>query len=239
MLLTLCAVLSGCIQQPIDETRFFSYNQTKLGQSSSGDVLNYIDMSLTTLISKSDTVIASWGQEKDGYQQWLNLVAFDEQTADATRKYFFFVDEKARRIPFVFQWAADFDAELILDKTVLEKPYADEKVRDIAILAEIGKRFDDDISKTESDNKNLSMCKMIMKESFEQALMQLNDSPAWTAKLDTPDGWTFDSRNFSTGNIKMHEEGDRVTIRMQLGAIPWYKAKSEPGKPYDPNDPQN
>ena len=243
-----CVILSGCIQKPIPEPTFFTYNQTTLGQSTSGDVLNYIDMSLTTLISKSDTVIASWGEStegyqelaeiKKGYQQWIDVVAFDEQSAEAVRKYFFFVDEKARRIPFVHpKWTARFDGQLILDKAVLDKPYADENARSIAILKEIQKRFNEDIAKVLSDNKMLGNCQMVVTETFENILRPLDETPAWAIKLDTPEGWTFDSRNFFTGNIHMHEADGIANITIQLGAIPWEKGKAEPGKPYEPPPP--
>jgi hypothetical protein len=228
--------LNGCIQQPIDETLFFNYNQTKLGQSSSGDVINYMDMSLTTLISQSDTVVASWGQSKKGYQEWLDVVAFDEQSADAVRKYFFFVDEKAHHIPFLYpKWTARFDGQLILDKEVLDKPYADRQLRSIAILKEIQKRFGEDIAKVSSDNKMLSICQMVVNESFETALLQLNETPAWATQLDTPEGWTFESRNFHTGTIHMHDADGIVSITIQLGSVSWIPAKSEPGRPYEPN----
>ena len=235
MLLLSCVALTGCVVQPIPEPMFFTYNETKLGQSSSGNVLNYIDMSLTTLISQSDTVIASWGEDKKGYQEWLDVVAFDEENADAVRKYFFFVDEKAHCIPFLRpKFTARFDAQLILDKTVLGKPYPDGKVRSIAILKEIQKQFAGDIAKVSSDNKMLGICQMVVNESFETALLQLNETPAWAAQLSTPQGWTFDSRNFSTGIMNMHEEGGIVTIKIQLGVMPSCKGKSEPGIPYVP-----
>jgi hypothetical protein len=241
LLLTLllsCVVLSGCVQQPIPEPMFFTYNETKLGQSSSGDVLNYMDMSLTTLISQSDTVVASWGQAKKGYQEWLNVVAFDEENASAARKYFFFIDEKAHHIPFLHpKWTARFDGDLILDKAVLDKPYASREVRSIAILKEIQKQFAGDIAKVTSDNKMLGICQLVVNETFETALMQLNDTPAWTAKLDTPEGWTFDSRNFFTGTIHMHEEADIVNITIKLGSKAWIKAQSEPGQPYESGSP--
>ena len=194
-----------------------------------------MDMSQTTLLSQSDTVIASWGEAKNGYQEWLNVVAFDEENADAVRKYFFFVDEKAHHIPFLHpKWTARFDGQLILDKAVLEKPYADENVRSIAILKEIQKQFADDIAKVSADNKMLGICQMVVNESFETALMQLNETPAWATKLDTPDGWTFDSRNFYKGTIRISEEDGVVAITIQAGSTSWIKPESEPGRPYVP-----
>jgi hypothetical protein len=235
VLLMSCLALVSCIQKPIPETMFFTYNETKLGQSSSGDVLNYMDMSMTTLVSQSDTVVASWGEDKNGFQQWLDVVAFDEETADAVRKYFFFVDEKARHIPFLHpKWTARFDAELMLDKAVLDKPYPDEKLRNIAILKEIQKQFASDIAKVTSDNKMLGICQLVVNESFETVVFQLNETPAWATKLDTPDGWQFNSRNFYTGTIHMHEEDGTASITIELGAIPWIEGQSEPGKPYEP-----
>jgi hypothetical protein len=232
MILLSCVVLGGCVQQPIPEPMFFTYNETKLGQSSSGDVLNYIDMSLTTLISQSDTVIASWGEDKKGYQEWLDVVAFDEENADAARKYFFFIDEKAHHIPFIHpKWTFRFDGQLILDQAVLDKPYADEAVRSSAILKEIQKQFREDIAKVSANNKMLGICQLVVNESFDTALMQLNETPAWTAKLYNPEGWMFDSRNFDKGAIRLSEESGIVTITIKGGSTSWIESESEPGGP--------
>jgi hypothetical protein len=240
MLLLSCIIFSGCTPQPIDQTRFFSYNQTVLGQTTSADELSYMQMSLTTLVSQSDTVIASWGEEKKGYQEWLNLVAFDEEKTTAVRKYFFFVDEKAHHIPFMNpKWTARFDSELQLDKAVLEKPYADQKVRSIAILKEIQKVFGDDIAKVSSDNKMLGICQMVVNESFGQIQAKLADSPEWASKLDTPEGMQFDHRSYDTGTVRLHEQDGVVIITIQTGVAPWTKGQSEPGRPYDPNSASN
>jgi hypothetical protein len=227
-------VLGGCAQVPISETLFFSYNQTTLGKTNSADELNYIAMSQMTLLSTSDTVVASWGQNESGVQQWLNVVAFDETTGFAIRKYFFFVDEKARSYPFVHpQWAARFDGQLTLDKAVLEKPYANKNVRSIAIIKEIQKQFSDDIRKVASDNKNIGLCQMVVNESFEQILLLFTDSPEWASKLDTPEGVTFDHRNYGKGTLYLHETNGIISIAIDTGSQP--VPKGAVPNPYDPN----
>jgi hypothetical protein len=234
-MLLLCLVISGCIQFPIKEELYQTYNQTTIGQSSSGDVLVYMESPPPVFVSQADTVVASWNEDKKGFRQWFNMVAFDEDTGDAVRKYFFFVDEKARRIPFIYPKSSiRFDAQLVIDKTVLEKTYADEKFRSIAILQEIQKEFGKDAEKVSPDNKKLGICQIVMNESFGQILRQLNDSPTLAVQLTSPDGFKFNSVNLNDGTIHMQEEDGIVTIDMQIGAIPWIKSKSEPGKPYVP-----
>jgi hypothetical protein len=234
-LLLSCVVLGGCYQQPISETLFFSYNQTKIGQTDSAQELTYIQMSQMTLLSKSDTVIASWGQAKDGYQEWLNVTAFNEATGLAVRKYFFFVDEKAHHIPFLHpEWTAQFNGQLILDKTVLEKPYASQNARSIAILKEIQKQFADDIAKVSSDNKSIGTCQMVVNESFEQLQILFADSPEWASKLDMPEGVTFEHRSFYKGIAHLREtEGGITEIAIHTGSQPTIEGKLP--NPYDPN----
>jgi len=229
-----CAVLCGCPQLPISETLFFSYDQTKIGQTNSADELTYIQMSQMTLLSKSDTVIASWGEAKDGYQEWLNVTAFDETTGLAVRKYFFFVDEKAHHIPFLHpKWTSRFDGRLTLDNAVLEKPYAGQNERSIAIIKEIQKQFADDIAKVASDNKNIGLCQMVVNESFEQVLYLLTESPEWASKLDAPEGITFDHRTYGKGTLHLREVDDIIEIAVQTGSIPIIKGQTP--NPFDPN----
>jgi len=234
MLLVSCVVLGGCAQLPISETLFFSYNQTTLGKTNSADELNYIQMTQTTLLSKSDTVIASWGQNDTGVQQWLNVVAFDEATGLAVRKYFFFVDEKARNYPFVHpKWTARFDGQLTLDTAVLEKPYTSQNARSIAIVKEIQKQFAADLAKVSGDNKNIAMCQMVVNESFEQLQLLFADSPEWASKLDTPEGVTFDHRSYDKGILHLREVDGVTEIALQTGAQPTIKGQQP--NPYDPN----
>jgi hypothetical protein len=234
LLLSSCVVLCGCEQLPISETLFWSYNQTKIGQTNSAQELTYIQMSQMTLLSKSDTVIASWGQAKDGYQQWLNVTVFDEATGLTVRKYFFFVDEKAHHIPFLHpKWTTQFNGQLIMDKAVLEKPYASQNARSIAIVKEVQKQFADDIAKVSGDNKNIATCQMVVNESFEQLQLLFADSPEWASKLDTPEGVTFDHRSHDKGTIHLRETNGIIDIAIQTGSQPTIKGKQP--NPYDPN----
>ena len=126
------------------------------------------------------------------------MAAFDEDTGDAVRKYFFFVDEKAQVIPFrASKWhTCRFDAQLILDKDVLEKPYADEKLRSIAIFKEIQKQFGKDIAKVLPDNKMLGICQMVVNESLRSGIIAAKRiARPGHQILIQPQGFDFDSRN--------------------------------------------
>jgi hypothetical protein len=191
-------------------------------------------MSQVTLLSKSDTVITSWGEGRDGYQQWLNVTVFDEATGLAVRKYFFFVDEKAHHIPFLEpKWTTQFNSQLVLDKAVLEKPYASQNARSIAIVKEIQKQFAADLAKVSGDNKNIAMCQMVVNESFEQLQLLFADSPEWASKLDTPEGVTFDHRSYDKGILHLREVDSVTEIAIQTGAQPTIKGQQP--NPYDPN----
>jgi hypothetical protein len=233
-----CVIFYGCkAQLPLSETLFWSYEQTQIGQTNSAQELDYIQMSAMTLLSKSDTVIASWGQDDNGYQQWLTVTVFGEESGTAARKYFFYTDEKARDYPFVHpKWTGRFDGQLTIDKAMLEKPFADQNARSIAILKWIKTQFTDDAAKVSGDNKNIGLCQMVVNESFEQVLLKLSESPEWASKLSTPEGVKFEHRSYYNGTLFLYEANGLITIAIELGCQPVPKGKTP--NPYEPNAPQ-
>ena len=88
-ILSLSAVclLGGC--QTFDEEGFvFSrYYETTLGYSTSADVLDSIHKPVDEYLSQSESVVASWNEGDKGRTHWFNMVAFDEETLKAVRKY--------------------------------------------------------------------------------------------------------------------------------------------------------
>jgi hypothetical protein len=94
--LSLCLLLAGCQSFNADQEVFRRYYLTTLKLTQSADILPVIAEDQRELLSQSESVVASWGQNKKGSILWFNMIAFDEESLAAARKYCFAVDEKAR-----------------------------------------------------------------------------------------------------------------------------------------------
>jgi len=204
---------------PSREQLIENYNKVELGRSSASDVLSVINLPKYELLSQSQKVIASTGKKKKGYAQWFKLVAFDENAAAARRKYFFIVDEKPKAL-FAEPWArAEFYSDIILEKEVLDKPYANENSSRIAILKHFLTTFHKDIDEVTSDNELFPTCRGLVNQGLNAALQKLKASPAEAAKLDKRNGLEFEHISFDKGRIRMTIDRDILTLEMKLGSV--------------------
>jgi hypothetical protein len=195
---------------------YVSYYLTRLKASSSYDVLREIHRPKYELLSQSKSVVASWGQNKNGHKKWFNMVAFDENEMTAKRKYIFIVDDR----PNIMQQSrkdASFDCKVVLDPEALDKPYADENSRRIAILREVHENFRKDIGEVASDNKMLNVCGMMVNQALEAALVKLDGSPALASRLSAAAGVDFSHINLGRGKIQMLGADVIVRVKMRLG----------------------
>ena len=196
-----------------------SYYQTKLKTSSAADVLAMIHMPEHELLSQSKSVVASAGQKKKGYKTWFNMVAFDENELTARRKYLFVADERPKTL-FVEPWESlRFDCEMVLEREVLDKPYANESARRIAILKQVLENFRKDIGELSQDNKVLVVSKMLVNQALEATLVKLDSSPALAIRLSEPDGIVFSHMSFDKGKTRMVIGDDVVTVKTRLGSL--------------------
>ena len=207
------------------------YDQTKLKTSSTLDVLGKIQTLEGELVSQSDTIVASSGQGKKGYKNWFTMVAFDEYKMTAKRKYFFLIDEKARVSPTKLKrfLAAPrrglvFDSQIVLGTEVLNKPYATDEAKQIAILRQVAASLREDISELSGNtngpsqgNKMLTVSGMLINQAFEAALLELSKSPVLGKRLGDRSGVEFNHINLDKGQIRMVVEGDIVTVKIGLG----------------------
>jgi hypothetical protein len=216
-------IFSGCryIQRlrgrkpSFDKELYAGYHQTQLKLSTSADVLTAIHRPEHKMLSQSESVIAAAGQMKKGYKTWFNMVAFDENTLTASRKYVFITDDRPNFMEQPRQ-SASFDCEMELDAETLE-PYANENARRIAILRQVREIADKDLAKVRLDNKTLDICGMIVNQSFEMALVGLDASPMLATKLSEPTGLDFSHMTFGKGRIQMLIENDVAKVKMRLG----------------------
>ena len=211
----------GPEKDPCDLTA--AYDHTRVNKSLTLDVLPRIEAAPRELVSRSETVVASVGQGKDGYRTWFTMVAFHEYTLTAIRKYFFDVDERARARPYK---SLRFDCEITLDKQVVEKSYTDQYAMRIAILRHVLETLREDIEELRRDvnapsqnNETLNICGLLIKQVFDTVLLKMDISPVLASKLDEPAGVEFDHINFDKGRIGMVVENDIARVKIRLGAL--------------------
>jgi hypothetical protein len=242
LLVTLCWALYGCSQpQSVAYDKLFaSYEQTRLKTSGSLDVLGMIrtpdykvgtGSAVSYLVSQSDTVAASLGQSKNGYKTWFTLVAFDEHTMTARRKYFYLVDELASTAATepIRLWTGPrrglrFDCQMVLQTEVLAQPYVTEQARQIAILKQVGENLRRDIGeltgqtgKPSQGNQILTVSGMVVNQVFETVLLELSTSAVPAQKLTEKNGYQFNHINFDKGRIRLILQDDIATVKIGLG----------------------
>jgi len=219
-----CSVIENIMPEkpPYDKDLSYSYEQTQLKQSSSAEVLAAIHRPKYELLSQSKSVVASAGQKKEGHQIWFNMVAFDEDELTAKRKYFFDMDEKAKKFLVQSRRKLDFDCEMVLDRDVLSEPYANENARRITILRQVLDNVRADIGEVASDNKIVRISGMLVNQTLSTILQRLDDSPAMASKLSNTEGLDFDHTTIGNGNIVMNINDDVVAIKVNAGPL-WEK----------------
>jgi hypothetical protein len=213
-----CSVLEQLKRDkpPYDAELYTSYHQTVLEVSTSRDVLSAVHRPEHELLSYSTSVVASIGQKKEGRKIWFNLVAFDEASLTARRKYLFITDDRPNPMEEPRQDLI-LDCEAVLDPAIFAKPYASETARRIAILKQVQENVRKDVSEVGTDNQMLGICGMMINQAFEAALVKLEGSPAAAWKLTEPAGAEFSHINLNRGRIQMLLKDNTVSIKMRLG----------------------
>jgi len=178
------------------------------------------------LISHSENVVVSLGQSTDGYQTWFNMVTFQENELNAVRKYFFFVNDKARSFQLSPSRGLRFDCEMVIGEEMLAEPGTTENARRIAMLRNVLGNFHKDIIELRDDtdapdqeNKMLDICRMLINQAFEVILRELDSSPVLATRLSQAGGVEFNHVNFNKGKIKMVVGADIVMVKIRLGAF--------------------
>jgi hypothetical protein len=229
LLFVLIYALSGCVVrdtwvfltpegEPNDNDANNVYAKILLKESTSADVLLQIHLPKYELLSQSKSVVASYGQKKDGYKRWFKLVAFDENQLTAQRKYLFIEDERPK-ILFVEPWEGlAFDCEQVLTPEVLGKPYADENTRRVEILKWMQKNFQKDVGEVAGDNRELEICGSLVNQAIETVLVKLDSAPALAVRLSEKQGVLFEHVNFDKGRIRLVIKDDITTIKLRLGS---------------------
>jgi hypothetical protein len=196
-----------------------AYDRIQLGRSTSADVLEIIKQYKQELISQSESVIASYGEKKKGYQFWLTMAAFEEEDFTVTRKYFLAVDEKPWHIGAEGQ-KLRFDTVEILDEQTLSEAYTSENQKRIAILKKVLENVRNDISQIRQESKIPDVAGMMINQTLERVIYVLDQSPALAERLNQPDGLEFDHPTLGKGRIGLRLEDENVAnVMIRIGRL--------------------
>lgn len=219
--------LSGCRVPPNKyEGVFDRYYSTTLKMSTSSDVLAVLQND-DELLSTSENVVATWGKAggKDR-THWFNMVAFDEETMLAIRKYGFILEETRWGLNRTPLPALRFDAEIVMPAEILEAPYPSANARLIEILKESRDAFKDDSAELTYDADVLRGSVMMVQQALNSVVLKLTQSPAYAVNLPLLEGLEFDHPTLSESRIRMVIEEDIVKIKIKAGK-PWFQDPAE------------
>lgn len=198
------------------------YLNTELKQTPAIDVFYMDRYEDAELLSQSKKAIAITGSSKDGYKAWFNLVGFDEDQLTATRKYLFIVDEKHKILLADPRTGAAFYSEQVIDDEVMNEPFASDNVFKIEVLRAALEDFKEDTENIVEDNETFERLALLLNQSLEQVLHQLDESPAKAARLTQELGMEFQHINLDEGKIKIKMEGNILSVKMMLGTYKKY-----------------
>ena len=231
-----CSAITGGQKKKLTYEKLAApYNQIILNRSITLDVLPIMQRSQkelgsqlaeTEFLSKSQYAVASLGQSKNGYMTWFNLVTFGRDRPNVIRKAFFVVNDKETSLGTGTTRSLTFDCQTVLPDEILTKRYASESSRQIDILSFVFDSIRKDLKEltagtntTGQSNQMLSVCGMLLNQTFDIALRRLESSPILATRLNEPGGVRFEHINFNQGAIRMAVNGDIATIHIRLGAL--------------------
>jgi len=223
MVAAITVVLAGC-GQPLStyEDVYARYYATTLGLSTSSDVMAVIQDLDAELLSQSENVVAAWGKKgKNDRTHWFNMVAFDQDSAVAIRKYGFILEETAwgpNRQPTP---GLRLDAEIRMDAATLDEPYVTANAKSIAVLRKAAAMFAADALEVTYDSASLRASAAMVNQAFHHAMVTLVQSPAEAARLSELEGMAFDHITLGDSRIRMLIRDNVVTIKIKSGK-PWF-----------------
>ena len=157
-----CMVAAGCQQRfQMDTEVFDRFDLVTLKVSKSADVLHALKKD-DEMIAQSPTVVVSWGQRNEQDHLWCNVVAFDDQTLAAARKYAAAFEEFDRVVYITARRKLRFDAQLVVPRQLLDEPYADAGARNRAVLAWAIDTFKHDMDSLGDENTELAGLVMLV-----------------------------------------------------------------------------
>jgi hypothetical protein len=215
-------LLGGCQTFNEENTVYRKYYQTTLAQSTAADVLGHIFDPTDEYLSQSESVVASWNQIDKGQSHWFNMVAFDEDTLKAVRKYGFSCIEQRLGPNAPPRPKMRLDGELILSPEVLNAVYPTQNAKYIAILQNVRTHFQDDALQLTTDSQILHSSTMMVNQALNGILTILHENPALASHLPWLEGVEFDHPTIGQSRVRMLILGDLVKIKIKCSPA-WFR----------------
>lgn len=222
-----CALLllSGCVQTFNPNEKVFSkFYATNLGLSSSANVLGYLQDPSLELLSQSERVAVSWGQQDDGQTHWFNMVVFDEEDLTAVRKYAFSQVEQRLYVNAAPDPLLRFDAAMFMEPEILDAEYPTQNARYIAVLDAVRDRFHDDADEVIQDSEVLHGSSLMVNRTLNAILNKLYNSPALAAQLPRLEGLEFVHPTLGESRVRMLIEDGTVKLKIKA-SDDWFDKK--------------
>ncbi|MFI4912613.1 MAG: hypothetical protein ACIAQZ_13180 [Sedimentisphaeraceae bacterium JB056] len=202
------------------ESVFSRFDRVEIGESSAAEVLSFIqDESLGEMLSQDEQTVVSWAQNGNGAVIWLNVVSFDEASNTAARKYAFLVDEdspgwrlfygsksKKMRAEFEFVLPPEFDE--------LELTTENERKREA--LKTALNLYIKDIDVVRYDSDYIYSSAMMLRQTFNELLYELERVPAKLSKIDEPEGVSFDHPTLGPSRVRMLFDTETYIVRIKI-----------------------
>jgi len=216
-----------------------SYYSLELGEATSPQVLSayrqwveqYEKPSVSHLISHTSDVVALSGRKKGKYKKYFTMVAFDENSLTASRKYLFIVDERPKRL-FVEPWeTVHFECRM--------KPadpggsYTTANEKKIAVLRSVRETLRDDAEQIAAEDEVINIGRLMANEILEQVIVKLESATGLASRLDEPSGLAFEHRSLDRGRLRMVEENGIVAIKAIAGSAAKKSAEGFATDSYD------
>jgi hypothetical protein len=223
MMIVALVGLTGCgeklnTRQDI-ESRYY---RTTLKQSTSADVLSYIQDPNTEHLSQSESVVASWGDVNKTRTHWFDMVAFDEENLTAARKYGFTMADyrgwNTKPRPHI-----QLDVEAVLDAKTLNAAYPSQNQMRIEIIKKLKTMFFDDSQAVSYESATLKSSAMVVTQTLNNLLTKLDKSPGLAEDLSKVEGLEFDLMNIGKdkGRVRMLIKDDIVKLKIKAGYV-WF-----------------
>jgi hypothetical protein len=204
------------------------YYRTVLKQSTSSDVLSYIQDPEVEHLSQSESVVASWADVNKTRTHWFDMVAFDEEKLTAVRKYGFTMADyrgwNTKPRPHI-----QLDMEAVIDSQTLNAAYASQNQMRVEIIKKLKTMFFDDSQAVSYESVTLKKSAMVVTQMLNNLLVKLDASPGLAADLSELHGLEFDVMNIGKGTVRMLIKDDIVKLKIKAGYV-WYL---QPGKDFE------
>lgn len=225
LLTAIAAVLTGCNHLPRGKAPkmnavFDRFEKVQIGKSTSADVFSFIqNKDMDEMLCQDEQTVVSWGQNGTGAVIWFNAVSFDQTNDQAARKYAMLIDEDspgwhALHLAKSRKLRADFEYVLPAEFDELEFTNENEKRREA--LKTAVSLYLKDINVVRFDSDYIYMSAMLLRQTFNELLYELEKVPTYLSVIDRREGVEFTHPTMGAGRVRMLMNTDTYTVRLKI-----------------------